>query len=68
MKEIDIPFYVGQTVYFKTDEEQKKHLVTGIIIRDTGIVLELSNNGYVVCAYDFEVSAEHNMLVKLGVN
>ena len=49
-------------------KSKKKHLVTGIIIRDTGIVLELSNNGYVVCAYDFEVSAEQNVLVKLGVN
>jgi len=68
MKELTIPYYIGQPVYFKTDDEQKKYLITGIIIRSTGIVLEVSNNGYEVSAYDFEISTKQNVLVKLGID
>ncbi|AOR28738.1 hypothetical protein FORMB_16990 [Formosa sp. Hel1_33_131] len=68
MKELKIPFSIGQTVFFKTDEEQKKHIVTGIIIRSTGIVIEVSSNGYEVSAYDFELTTKQNVLVKLGID
>jgi len=68
MKKLTIPYYIGQWVYFKTDDEQKRYLITGIIIRSTGIVLEVSNNGYEASAYDFEICTKQNVLVKLGID
>lgn len=67
MKEIKIPFYIGQPVYYKTDDDQKKHLVTGIIIRSTGIIVEVSREGIKDEAYDFELTTEANQLLKLGI-
>ncbi|MBD0822629.1 hypothetical protein [Aestuariibaculum marinum] len=67
MEEIFIPFSIGQTVYFKTDEEQRKHLVTGIIIRKTGIIIEVSDKGLTSEVYDFELTAKENILIKMGI-
>lgn len=68
MKQINIPYYLGQFVYFKTDEDQKKHIVVGIIIRNEGLCLEVSHNGEVKLVYDFEVTTQSDLLVKLGIN
>ena len=68
MKEIKLPFYLGQYVFFKTDEEQRKHIVTGIIIRSTGIVIEVSDSGIKSEVYDFELTAKENVLLKIGIN
>ena len=67
MSEIKIPYTIGGLVFFKNDEEQKEYFITGIIIRKTGIVLELSHCGYETTAYDFEVSTERNILITLGL-
>ncbi|MDB0600318.1 hypothetical protein PL373_13200 [Tenacibaculum maritimum] len=68
MKEINIPFNIGQVVFLKTDDEQKKHFVTGIKIRQGGVVYSISHNGYEVDVFDFEISVKENVLIKLGID
>lgn len=68
MKEITVPFCIGQIVYFKTDEEQRKYFVTGISIRPDGVSFKVSNNGYETDAYDFELTTKEDTLLKLGID
>lgn len=68
MKEIKLPFYIGQPVFFKTDEEQKRHIVTGIIIRHTGLMIEVSDSGLKSEVCDFELTAKENVLLKMGID
>ena len=61
-------FEIGQTVYLVTDPEQMPNIVTGINIKPgnrlTYDVCFMSNtNDY----YDFELSAEKNVLTACGV-
>ncbi|WP_142783362.1 hypothetical protein [Changchengzhania lutea] len=68
MNEIKVPFQIGQTVYLITDEEQKIHIVVGIIIRKEGVKIAVSNNGYEIEVYDYELTSIQNTLIKLGIN
>lgn len=60
-------FEIGQTVYLKTDEDQRKHLVTRIILEASNIVYEISCNGYRNEVYDFEISGEVDKNIKMGI-
>ncbi|SFS30715.1 hypothetical protein [Lutibacter maritimus] len=68
MKEIVLAFYIGQIVYLKTDLEQEKYFVTGIEIRQTGVKYFISSKGYESAVYDFELTKDQNVLVKLGID
>lgn len=67
MKEIILPFSIGQVVYFKTDNEQLKFTVTAITIRPTGMMIEIGRNEEYFHVYDFELTANENTLIKLGI-
>lgn len=61
---IDNEFNIGDYVYLKTDEEQKKRIVTGIGIKSAGLLI------YQVCCgveytdhYEFEMSETKNVLI-----
>ena len=58
---IDNKFDIGQTVYLKTDSEQRERLVTAIIVRGYGILYSLSFETDESTHYDFEISAEKDI-------
>ena len=52
-------FGVGETVYFPTDDEQTKYLVTGHTLRPNGLVIYLvSSSGVEKSAYAIELSTQ----------
>ena len=51
-------FAIGQLVYYRTDPEQNPHLVTGVVIRATHHVFELSLGTEVSYASAFELQEE----------
>ncbi len=57
--------YIGQTVYLRTDAEQRERIVTGINIRQTGINYALSFTTDESWHYDFEISNEKDILKAL---
>lgn len=59
---INTKFDIGQVVFLKTDNEQNERLITGIDIRESGIIYRVS-----FCETDsyhcgFELSMEKNVL------
>lgn len=60
-------FEIGQTVYLKTDEDQRKYFVTRIIIEVGNMVYEISNNGFRTEVYDFEISDQPDQNIKMGI-
>lgn len=55
---IDSEFNLNQTVYLKTDEDQSPRLITGITLRQFGIVYELSCGVMSTWHYPFEISED----------
>lgn len=56
-------FSIGDTVYLKTDTEQRPYIVTGINIRPGHLTYDVKNNEVVLNPYDFEVSIVKNVSV-----
>ncbi len=64
MMVIENKFEIGQTVYLLTDKEQQARLVTGIRVCPNCLLYCLSFGTVVSDHYDFEISAEENILIK----
>lgn len=63
---IDNKFNFGDIVYLKTDDEQQERIVTGMMLRYTGVVIyELSCGATSSNHYDFEISEEINNSIKV---
>ena len=58
---------IEDIVYIKTDDEQQRHMVTGVIIRKDGVRFELSRNGYSCEVFDYEITEKENTVVRLGL-
>jgi hypothetical protein len=65
MMVIDNKYSIGETVYLTTDDEQKKRVVTAITVRTLGVIYELSCGVAVSNHYDFEMSAEEDIEMKV---
>jgi len=61
---IEISYNIGEKVYLVTDTEQHIRLVTGIVIRRTSIMYEVSKGENCSTHYDFEISKEPNLIMK----
>jgi hypothetical protein len=61
---IENKYNLGDEVYLKTDPDQYLRIVTGISIRQVGILYELSCAEDTSTHYDFEISRDINMVVK----
>lgn len=57
---IDNSYNIGEEVYLKTDEEQLVRIITGIQVRDSGLLYALSLSTVETWHYDFEISKEKN--------
>lgn len=66
MMVIDNKFDIGQTVYIKTDDEQKQRIVTSIIVCPNGLIYECFCSTLESKHYDFELSSERNILTAIG--
>ena len=55
---IDNKYKFGQVVYLHTDEDQKKRIVSGLVIRGQNIVYKLSCGIEESDHYDFEIATE----------
>lgn len=60
---IDNKYELGEIVYLVTDTEQAARIITGIIIRPTGIIYYLSCGKEEGNHYEIEMSRERNMVV-----
>ena len=54
----EVDFDIGDIVYLKTDVDNLPYLVIGIMIRQHGVVYQLSQGAYVSNHYGFEISKE----------
>lgn len=61
-----IKYRIGEPVFFKTDNDQQEHIVTGYIIRPGAVIYLVSNNGYETRCYDFEITSEKNIAKSLN--
>ena len=64
---IDNKFKIGQEVYIKTDIDQKKRIVTSIIISRNEIQYQLSCGVESSWCYDFEISKEIDILAQYEI-
>lgn len=62
MMVIDNKFNIGDSVFLKTDQEQKEKLVTCIKITPNGILYILSSGETETVHYDIEITAEKDVL------
>lgn len=62
MKVVDNAYEFGQTVYLKTDVEQKPRMVTGFLIRPISCTYELTQGTQISWHYDFEISTEKDVM------
>ncbi len=63
---IESQFELGQTVYLKTDDDQKPRIVKQICIAAKGMEFNLVNSTTSTWHSDFEISSEINILAKTG--
>jgi hypothetical protein len=56
-------FELGQFVYLKTDVEQKRRIVTAIIIRPSDVLYELACGTEVSSHYNFEISDTSDIMI-----
>ena len=58
-------FEIGQMVYLKTDIYQHERIVTGVHIRELGVVYDLAFGVEYSEHFGFEISKEENTLKKV---
>lgn len=59
-------YNIGDVVYLKTDPEQYPSIVTGILLKpDNLIMYEISGYDDVSYRYDFELTIDKNLLLKM---
>tara|TARA_R110001606_G_scaffold141208_1_gene280353 strand:+ start:753 stop:956 length:204 start_codon:yes stop_codon:yes gene_type:complete len=63
MMVIENDYKITDTVYLKTDTEQKKRIVAGILVRDTHLVYYLRCGNDETSHYNYEVSKEIDVLI-----
>lgn len=64
---IDPVFNLGDIVYLKTCPDQFQRIVTGIMVRSTGIVYELSFAMGSSNHYDFEILKNKDTMIACGI-
>jgi hypothetical protein len=62
---IDSKYSIGQKVFLTTDADQSGRLITAITVRQTGLIYELSCGTTSSNHYDFEMSEEENIEIKV---
>ena len=65
MKITDNKYEIGQLVYLKTDTEQYQRIITAITLRETGIIYEVSQGEKVSSHYEFEITEQINIEIKV---
>lgn len=60
---IDPKFEIGQSVFLKTDTDQKERLVYSYVVYGTHIIYRLACGSEGSDHYDFEISEEKKILV-----
>lgn len=63
-KWIDLEFEPGQTIYLKTDEDQKKRIVLAVSLRQTGLLYEVGCGPTSSWHYGFEMSETRDVVIK----
>lgn len=63
-KWIELAFDVGQVVYLKTDEDQKKRIVYSIELKQSGVLYGLAQGNTTSWHFDFEISETCDIVVK----
>jgi hypothetical protein len=56
-------YWIGDTVYLKTDKDQCKRMVTGICIRPQGITYALVCGTNESWHYEFEITSDVDVLI-----
>jgi len=59
---ITAEYTLGDTIYIKTDIDQRPYIVTGISIRPGHLTYQVTNSEVKCDFYDFEISAEKNVV------
>lgn len=59
---ICVDYQIGDSVYLKTDTDQKERLVNGILIREGSIIYSVSCGASESWQYSFEMSSEKDIL------
>jgi hypothetical protein len=67
-KEINFALDIGQSVYIKTDPDQKECIVTGLVIRQSGIHYLVMFDTRESEHYNFELSEERDMNKVLNIS
>ncbi len=65
---IESKYELGEEVFLKTDDEQKRRIVKQICLSSKGMEYNLVNGTVSTWHSDFEISSESNVLVKTGVD
>jgi len=60
-----LTYDIGDVVYIKTDEFQKKRVVTGISIKHNGVIYVVTHCTDESYHYDFELSRSEDLLMKI---
>lgn len=63
-KWIDLAFEIGQEVYLKTDDDQKKRIVCEVNLKQTGVIYRLCCGIADSWHYDFEITVDINVKAK----
>ena len=64
---INVEFEIGQVVYLKTDPDQLERIVVSIIVENKDTAYQLACGDGNSTHYDYEISAEKDVLKGLGV-
>ena len=62
---VDTPYYIGMSVYIKTDPEQKEYIVVGILIEPTQLKYLIRHDRTDDYFFEMELSHEKNILKTL---
>lgn len=65
MMVIENKYSIGEAVYLLTDPDQRMMLITGIIVRPSGVLYYLSYKAEETLHYEFELTSDINELIKL---
>ena len=57
-----LKYSIGDSVYLKTDNDQLERIVTAILIRENGVMFELSQSNTSSYHYSFEITRDRNVL------